>query len=142
MGVSSPSLLGAAQLILPGRPNVISAQVENVLRRSGLPYQNRFEAESRSLCPELTRRGLGYMVLPYSALHHQLEIGGDLSAAPIRTLSVTWQLHDNRARFWRAVFREPCGIRGAALAGGVCLITAIVLWRRLGSMDGAFEPRR
>jgi hypothetical protein len=29
------------------------------------------------------------MVMPYSALHHQLEIGGDLSAAPIRTLSVT-----------------------------------------------------
>ena len=36
--------------------------------------------------------------MPYSALHHQLEIGGDLSAAPIRNLSVTWQLHVNRAR--------------------------------------------
>lgn len=92
------SRLGAAQLILPGRPNVISAQVENALRRSGLPYQNRFEAESLSLCLELTRRGLGYTVMPYSALHHQLEIGGDLSAAPIRNLSVTWQLHVNRAR--------------------------------------------
>ena len=92
------SHLGAAQLILPGRSNVISAQVENALRRSGLPYQNRFEAESLSLCLELTRRGLGYMVMPYSAMHHQLEIGGDLSAAPIRTLSVTWQLHVNRAR--------------------------------------------
>ena len=36
--------------------------------------------------------------VPYLALHHQLEIGDEISAAPIRNLSVTWHLHVNRAR--------------------------------------------
>lgn len=90
--------LGIAHLILPGRPNVISAHVENAMRRAGCPYRNRFEAETLSLCLELTRRGLGYTVMPYSALHHALNGHNDLSAAPVTTLGVTWQLYVNRAR--------------------------------------------
>ena len=36
---------------------------------------------------------------------------------------------------------EFVGLRWSyALAGGICLLTAIVLWRRLDSMNGAFEP--
>jgi len=38
---------------------------------------------------------------------------------------------------------EFVGLRWSyALAGGICLLTAIVLWRRLDSMNGAFEPRQ
>jgi LysR family transcriptional regulator, nitrogen assimilation regulatory protein len=92
------SRLGIAHLILPGRPNVISALVENAMRRAGHPYRNRFEAETLSLCLELTRRGLGYTVMPYSALHHVLRDQGELTAAPVKTLIVTWRLHVNRAR--------------------------------------------
>lgn len=90
--------LGISHLILPGRPNVISAHVENAMRRAGCPYRNRFEAETLSLCLELTRRGLGYTVMPYSALHQALRSNDDLSAAPVKTLGVTWQLHVNRGR--------------------------------------------
>ena len=36
---------------------------------------------------------------------------------------------------------EWVGLRWSyGLAGAVCLITALVLYRRLGAMDGALEP--
>jgi LysR family nitrogen assimilation transcriptional regulator len=80
--------------------------VENTVRRHGYEYHNRFEAETLSLCLELARRGLGYTVMPYCALHGQLEEGSALSAAPIDKLSVTWALHVNRAREHAVVVRS------------------------------------
>lgn len=90
--------LDRAPIILPGRPNVVRAQVENAVRRAGYDYHNRFEAETLSLCLELTRRGLGYTVMPYCALHGLVDDATALSAAPIRDLHLTWALHMNRAR--------------------------------------------
>jgi LysR family nitrogen assimilation transcriptional regulator len=92
------SALHNLELILPGRPNVISSLVENSLHRSGFNYCNRFEAEALSLCLELTRRGLGFTVMPYCALYQRTGRSDDLSAAPIRGLSVTWSLYLNRSR--------------------------------------------
>jgi len=94
----SLSALDNIDLILPGRPNVISALVENSLLRAGFNYCNRFEAESLSLCLELTRRGLGFTVMPYCALYQQIGGADDLLAAPIEGLGVTWSLYLNRAR--------------------------------------------
>lgn len=51
-------------MILPGRPNVIRACIANALTRVGRTYHNRIEPETLSLCLELTRRGLGYTVMP------------------------------------------------------------------------------
>jgi LysR family nitrogen assimilation transcriptional regulator len=92
------SRLNSADLILPGRPNAIRAQVENAIRRAGSAYRCRFEAETVALCLELTRRGLGYTVTPSCALHDRLLQDEELTAAPIRNLTVTWALHINRAR--------------------------------------------
>lgn len=100
------SRLGIAHLILPGRPNVISAHVENAMQRAGHPYRNRFEAETLSLCLELTRRGLGYTVMPYSALHHLLRSEDALTAAPVKGLVVNWHLHVNRARTYAVSARS------------------------------------
>ncbi len=113
------SRLGIAHLILPGRPNVISAQVENAMRRAGHRFNNSFEAESLSLCLELTRRGLGYTVMPYSALHHQLSESGELTAAPVKTLSVTWNLHINRARSYAVSTRSVIGMLNAQVRNAV-----------------------
>jgi LysR family transcriptional regulator, nitrogen assimilation regulatory protein len=92
------SRLDAIDLIMPGRPNAIRAQVENAIRRAGYAYRCRFEAETVALCLELTRRGLGYTVTPSCALHDRLLHDEELTAAPIRSLAVTWALHINRAR--------------------------------------------
>lgn len=46
--------VGASKIILPGRPNVISVYIENSLLRAGHRYRNIFEAETLSLCLELT----------------------------------------------------------------------------------------
>jgi LysR family nitrogen assimilation transcriptional regulator len=93
-----PSRLGAADFILPGRPNVVRTQVENALRRAGHAYRSRFEAETLPLCLELARRGLGFTVMPASALQGRVLRDEGLTAAPIKNLTVTWALHINRSR--------------------------------------------
>jgi LysR family nitrogen assimilation transcriptional regulator len=100
------SRVGIAHLILPGRPNAISVYVENAMRRAGYRYNNVFEAETLSLCLELTKRGLGYTLMPYSAMHKQIDEGGELSAAPVKTLGVTWNLYINRARTYAVSTRS------------------------------------
>jgi LysR family nitrogen assimilation transcriptional regulator len=104
------SRLGFAHLILPGRPNVVSAHVENAMQRAGHRFQNRFEVETLSLCLELTRRGLGYTVMPYSALHGRIAQSTVLTAAPIQNLAVTWQLYLNRARTYAVSSRAVVDI--------------------------------
>jgi LysR family transcriptional regulator, nitrogen assimilation regulatory protein len=89
--------LGSADLILPGRPNVIRAHIERALRRVGHELQSRFEAETLSLCMELTRRGLGLTIMPSCALQ-ETELASGLSLAPICNLRIIWCLHVNRAR--------------------------------------------
>jgi LysR family transcriptional regulator, nitrogen assimilation regulatory protein len=72
--------LGTADLILPGHPNVIRAHVEHALRRAGHSLRSRLEAETLSLWLELTRRGLGFTVMPSCALQGS-EHSKDLSLA-------------------------------------------------------------
>lgn len=86
--------LGAVPVILPGRPNVVRAQIEHALRRAGCKYHSQFDADTPSLCLELTRRGLGFTVMPYCAVHGR----GEFTAAPIQELKVIWAMHVNRAR--------------------------------------------
>lgn len=91
-------------IILPGPPNSIAGLVENALKRGGYRYNNIFEAEILSLCLELARRGVGYTVMPYCALHDRLE-AGTLSAAPIRDLHIVWKLCINSARVFSVANR-------------------------------------
>ncbi len=97
--------LGIADMILPGRPNVIRSYVENAVTRAGQTYRNRIEAETLSLCLELTRRGLGYTVMPYCALHGRLDRGAELRSAPISGLTLSWDLCVNRTRVHAVVVR-------------------------------------
>jgi LysR family nitrogen assimilation transcriptional regulator len=99
------SRLGIADMILPGRPNVIRSYVENAVTRAGQTYRNRIEAETLSLCLELTRRGLGYTVMPYCALHGRLDRAGELRGAPISGLTLSWDLCVNRTRVHAVVVR-------------------------------------
>jgi LysR family nitrogen assimilation transcriptional regulator len=90
--------LAAAGLILPGRPNQIRVQVERAIREAGGSYRSVLDAETLTLCLELTRRGLGSTVMPASALHGRLGEESGLSAAPIDRLGLVWSICANRAR--------------------------------------------
>lgn len=98
------SRVGAVEIILPGRPKSVRAHVENALHRVGLRYRSRFEAETPSLCLELTKRGLGFTVMPYCALHGRPDVG-EFSAAPIRNLKVIWALYVNHSREYSVAVR-------------------------------------
>ncbi len=97
-GTVTTGRLADVALILPGRPNVIRTQVEAAIKETGGTYQSRFDTDSIALCLELTRRELGYTVMPESALHGRTGTASGLSAAPIDGLELTWSLCANRAR--------------------------------------------
>lgn len=98
-GVTVPKTrLKSVELILPGRPNMIRVQVERAVAETGGAYQRRIDAEALPLCVELVRRGLGFTVMPYSAIHENALIGADLVAAPIEDVDITWALCANRLR--------------------------------------------
>lgn len=90
--------LGDFQLILPGRPNRIRAEVERTIANAGATFKRHIEAETLSLCLELTRRGLGHTVMPYSAIHARIANDQNLVALPIADVDLTWSLCSNRAR--------------------------------------------
>ena len=92
------SQLAASALILPGRPNLIRVQVERAIREAGGSYRGVLDAETLTLCLELTRRGLGRTVMPASALHGRLGRDSGLSAAPVEGLDLIWSVCANRAR--------------------------------------------
>jgi LysR family nitrogen assimilation transcriptional regulator len=90
------SRLRHTQLILPSRPNYVRMMVEDSLRRANHPLPRIMGVDTISLCLELTRRGLGYTVMPFAALAGPL--GKGVVWAPIRGLSVTWSLFENERR--------------------------------------------
>jgi LysR family nitrogen assimilation transcriptional regulator len=100
------SRLAEARMIMPGRPNVIRAYVENSMRRAGHKFQSRIEAETLSLCIELSRRNLGLTPMPYCMVHGRLGSRATISAAPIEGLFLTWNICINRARAHAAAVRS------------------------------------
>jgi LysR family transcriptional regulator, nitrogen assimilation regulatory protein len=76
-------------LILTGYPNSLRLLVDRALADAGLQVQPVLEANTASMALDLVRAGVGYTVLPSSALHSPQEALG-LSVSPIRTLRVNW----------------------------------------------------
>ena len=127
-------------MILPGRPNVVRAQVEHAVRRAGGNYNSRFEADTPSLCLELTRRGLGFTIMPYCAVHGPIE-SAEFTAAPVRTLKVIWAMHINRAREHLASVRnltsELRAFIAAQISEGQWPFTQFVVDRSRRALYGA-----
>lgn len=103
----TPARLGAAPLILPGRPNAIRLSVDAYLKRHGQTYRRAADAETLALCLSLVKEGLGCTVMPYCALHDDPQLQ-PLARAPISDLAITWSLVVSAAR------RHNGGVRSVA----------------------------
>ncbi len=90
------SRVDGAKLILPGRPNAITSQIEHMLKRKGMHFNIGVETDTLGLCLDLAREGLGLTIVPACALYeHGLS---DISWSPLRGLYLTWSLFESLAR--------------------------------------------
>lgn len=78
-------------LILPGRPHGQRMVVEAAAEKAGAKLSVKFEADSLPLMLDLVESGLGYTVLPMSAIYHELETGR-FRTAPLTRPAVPRQL--------------------------------------------------
>jgi LysR family transcriptional regulator, nitrogen assimilation regulatory protein len=88
--------LSKLSMILPGRPNLIRAMVENRMQRAGLNLRYTIEAEMPSSCLDLARAGLGSTILPGSGLYGK-DLKG-LQVCSIDGFGFVWSLCVSRAR--------------------------------------------
>jgi DNA-binding transcriptional LysR family regulator len=82
--------------ILPGPRQGLRKLVEDAARRAGIALTIPVEAESLQTLKQLVGRGLGYTVLPYAAVHTEVE-AGELRAAPIGRPALTRKLTLSRS---------------------------------------------
>lgn len=99
------SRLDGMRLVLPGRPNMLRAQVEHSLGRKGMEFRVAVETDALTLCLQLARQGAGYTVVPACAIY-QHGLGNTISWAPIRGMCMTWALWENQARTHSQAVRE------------------------------------
>jgi LysR family nitrogen assimilation transcriptional regulator len=89
--------LAGKNLIMTTFPNGLRVLIEAALSKARLSTTIRHEANSVPLIVDLVRRGHGYAVLPYSAVHKHID-DREVSAAPIVGLSVTWVIASSTER--------------------------------------------
>jgi LysR family nitrogen assimilation transcriptional regulator len=102
---AQPARLDGVKLVLPGRPNLLRAQVEHTLARKGMAFRLAVETDTLTLCLDLARRGVGYTVVPACAVHSH-GLGDSISWAPVRGMYMTWALCENQARTHSQAVRE------------------------------------
>jgi LysR family transcriptional regulator, nitrogen assimilation regulatory protein len=127
------SRLDGVKLVLPGRPNVLRAQVEHTLTRKGMSFRLAVETDTLTLCLDLARRSVGYTVVPACAVHAH-GFGDAISWAPVRGLTMTWALCENQARSHSSAVRESrqlifetiaCALRTGHWFGAEAASTAV-----------------
>jgi LysR family transcriptional regulator, nitrogen assimilation regulatory protein len=84
-------------LIQTSYPNSLRQIVDKALAKIGGSTQPMIQVEMVPLMLDLVRRGVGYTVLPYCAIHEPF-LGGQVSAAPIRGLRVSWAIVTSKER--------------------------------------------
>jgi LysR family nitrogen assimilation transcriptional regulator len=78
-------------MLLTSAPNAMRTLVDRQMVAYGERIQPKLETNSSRLLCDLVIRGIGFTVLPYSAIC-TLHRGGQLTAAPIKGLEVSWTL--------------------------------------------------
>lgn len=83
--------LADLRLVLPSHPHGLRVVIENAASKAHLPIDVHFQADSFTLMKELVESGLGYTLLPMSAIHREVH-AGRLVYAPLENPKVTRQL--------------------------------------------------
>jgi len=109
------SRVSAAKLILPGRPNLLSTQVEHVLKRKGMEFRIAVETDTLALCLDLARQGFGLTIVPACALSSS-EAQNGVSWGPLRGMYISWALFENKARSHSPAVREGGALVSKILA--------------------------
>jgi LysR family transcriptional regulator, nitrogen assimilation regulatory protein len=100
------SRLEDLKLALPGKPNVIRAQIENSLERKGLRFKTLFEIDAMNLSIELARQGICETVTPCCAVSGHPRLESEVAWSPVRGMYMTWALCENTARTHSPAVRE------------------------------------
>jgi DNA-binding transcriptional LysR family regulator len=85
------SAFATKPLVLPSRPHGLRMIVESAAAKAGVQLDVRFEADSFLVMKELVQYGLGYTVLPRSAMEDEFK-AGSLRFAPLANPRVARQL--------------------------------------------------
>ncbi|HYG44840.1 MAG TPA: LysR family transcriptional regulator [Bordetella sp.] len=91
------SRIAGRPLILTAYPNSLRLIVDRALAQRKLSVEPVMEADMISMMFDLIRRGVGYTVLPYSAVHEPLT-QQYVTASPIRGLRIKWVTAQSRER--------------------------------------------
>lgn len=110
--------LGGLDYVLPARSNTARTLLEHALARKGLRWRVAMETDNLALSLEAVRRGVGYSVVPVSAVCGT-GAGAGLSWAPIRGMTVTWAVWLNMERTHASSVRQARGILDAAMKRAV-----------------------
>jgi LysR family transcriptional regulator, nitrogen assimilation regulatory protein len=81
--------LESLPLILPNRTHSLRMLIDRALAHHRINVA--FQVDGYTLTKALVAAGEGYTILPYSAVHQQVEIG-QLSATPLRRPKISWTL--------------------------------------------------
>jgi DNA-binding transcriptional LysR family regulator len=84
-------MLGELSLVLPGRPQGLRAAVEEAAAKNKIRLNVMMQADSLHLVKDLVEQGVGYAILPSSAVMREAR-AGRLKFAPIRNPPLTRRL--------------------------------------------------
>jgi len=94
--VASKALMQHA-LIQTSHPNSLRQIVDKAIARAGGLSQPMIQVEMVPLMLDLVRRGVGYTVLPYCAIHEPF-LAHLVAAAPVRGLRISWAIVTSKER--------------------------------------------
>lgn len=97
--------VAAADLIVTLRPNSVRRLIEDALAGIGRALEPVLEANATSVMVQMVAAGEGCTVLPYSAVHAAL-VAGQVCAAPVADLRITWAIAHSRERTLSRAGRE------------------------------------
>lgn len=120
--------LAEIPIILLSKSNQLHLAAKQAMARHNIDFRPFMEVEGEPLTVDLVKRGIGYTIRPLCAVQAEVA-AGELSAAPIRGLTITWALGVSRVRAHAPAVREMVALIQQSVDNRVAGGT----WRKLRS---------